>query len=148
MKSTRKSYKGFSLIEILVAIALIVILGAITIVAIDPAKLMAKARNATRADATSQLISAVNQYLAEPGHTMAGLGTMPDCNAVLPPTSVHIGTDTGLLNLTGKTDLSKIPTDPIGGTLLDTGYTICQNSPTKVKIAAPGAELSETIVAE
>jgi len=141
-----KSLKGFTLIEILVVVALIAILAAITIIAINPAKNFSDARNTQRSSDVAQILNAVTQYTSEQGHQLSDLGTIPLCSA----TPTHIGTGSGLVNLTTllvPTYLVAIPTDPSTGTAADTNYTICTTAATtgRVQIAAPGAEGGKTI---
>ncbi len=134
-----KNLKGFTLIEILVVIALIAVLATITIIAINPAKNFADARNTQRNSDVNTILNAVTQYTSEQGHTLAGLGTIPACTA----TPAHIGTGTGNVNL-GATLVDEyivaVPKDPTTGTDADTNYTICQTPGNRVEISAPGAE--------
>jgi len=90
----RKQYlKGFTLIEILVVVALIAILAAVTIVAINPAKHFSEARDAQRSSDVTQILNAVTQYAGEEGHSVDDF-TISTC-----PTPTILGTGTGALNL-------------------------------------------------
>lgn len=138
---------GFTLIEILVVVALIAILTAITFIAINPAKNFADTRNAQRSSDVSQILNAVTQYTSEQGHALVDLGTIPLCTA----TPAHIGTGTGLVNLATllvDTYIVGIPFDPLTGSDVDTNYTICQTQAGgagRVQIDAPDAENSKVI---
>ena len=137
-KST-KNLKGFTLIEILVVVALIAILAAITIIAINPAKNFQDARNTQRSSDVAQILSAVTQYTSEQGNQLADLGTVPLCTA----TPAAIGTGSGNVDLAANlvpAFLVAIPQDPTTGTPADTGYTICQTANARVQIDAPDAE--------
>lgn len=141
-----KSHKlpGFTLIEVLVVVALIAILAAITIIAINPAKNFADTRNAQRSADVAQILNAVTEYTSEEGNTLAGLGTIPNCSA----TPARIGSGSGNVNLaTNLVDeyIVAIPKDPQGGTDADTDYTICQTDGGRVQVAAPNAENGKTI---
>ena len=68
-----RKYKGFSLIEILIVVGLILILAAVTIVAINPAKHFRDTRNAERSADVSEILNAVTQYTAEEGRTLSQL---------------------------------------------------------------------------
>lgn len=125
-----KTYKGFSLIEILVVVALIVILATITIVAINPAKNFRDTRNAQRSADIMQILNAVTQYTSEQGHALADLGTIATC-----PNTTEIGSGEGQLNLEEGPLVDEyivaIPQDPSGGT-----YTICQTATGRVEVSA------------
>ena len=151
-----KTMKGFTLIEILVVVALIAILTAITFIAINPAKNFADTRNAQRSSDVGQILNAVTQYTSESGHTLAtltGAGTaVPQCSVG----ALHIGTDSGLVDLNGLVDayIVGIPWDPIagvvvGGVATDTGYTICTTTTAgvagRITVDAPSAENSKVI---
>lgn len=137
-----RKYEGFSLIEILVVVALIIILATITIVAINPAKNFRDTRNAQRSADVMQILNAVTQYTSEEGHTIAGLGTISaDCAA---PTPIVTGTafETALVD----EYIVEIPTDPSAAAGTDTGYTICITGTTgRVQVDAPNAEDGKVI---
>jgi prepilin-type N-terminal cleavage/methylation domain-containing protein len=139
----RKTAKGFTLIEILVVVALIAILAAVTFVAINPSKNFADTRNAQRSADVGQILNAVTQYTSEQGRALTDLGTVPTC-----PTTAKIGTGSGNINLsTALVDayIVGIPKDPSNGTDADTNYTICQSAGGRVTVGAPGAENGKTI---
>jgi prepilin-type N-terminal cleavage/methylation domain-containing protein len=139
----RKNVKGFTLIEILVVVALIAILAAVTFVAINPAKNFADTRNAQRSADVGQILNAITQYTSEQGKALADLGTVPTC-----PTTTKIGSGVGNVNaatLLVDAYIVGIPKDPSNGTDADTNYTICQSAGGRVTIAAPGAENGKTI---
>lgn len=132
-----KKYEGFSLIEILVVVALIIILATITIVAINPAKNFRDTRNAQRSADVMQILNAVTQYTSEEGHSIAGLGTIStDCAT---PTNVVTGTAFELALVDEY--IVAIPVDPLAPEGTDTGYDICITGTTgRVQIMAPLAE--------
>lgn len=140
-----KKYSGFSLIEILIVVGLILILTAVTIVAINPAKHFRDTRNSQRSADVSELLNAVTQFTGEEGRTLAQLGAIASCDDPLGPSSIG----------TGGVDLARslvdefivaIPEDPSTGNAAVTGYTICQTDGGRVEIAAPGAEDGKEIV--
>jgi prepilin-type N-terminal cleavage/methylation domain-containing protein len=134
--------RGFTLIEILVVIGLIAILAAVVLVAINPARQFAQARNSQRESNVETLLNAIGQNLAD----NKGIFT---CGTVSVPTSAtHIGTGSGLVDLTCLTPTyipSAIPADPKDGTAADTQYTIMVDTNGRYTIAAPEAELGQTI---
>jgi len=135
------AYKGFTLIEILIVVALIAILATITVVAINPSKAFMDTRNAQRSADVSEVLNAVTQYTSEQGHAIADFGTVPTC-----PTTAAVGTGGVDLGATLVDEyMVAIPMDPSGGTAADTGYDICQTTGGRIQISAPSAENGKTI---
>lgn len=142
-----KRYEGFSLIEILVVVALIIILATITIVAINPGKNFKDTRNAQRSSDVNTILSAVTQYTTDGNALPAGVTA---CDSTEEPSIIGTGgvdlaaylTPTGT---EGNDYMVAVPKDPQGGTDEDTGYTICTIG-TRVQIAAPKAEGKEIVV--
>ena len=133
-----RKYKGFSLIEILIVVGLILILAAVTIVAINPAKHFRDTRNSERSAHISEILNAVTQYTAEEGRTLAELD-IPACNettgaGVLVQDLLDGNIDTGMDQLVPRY-IVEIPEDP----RIDQGhpgYTICQTDGGRVEIGA------------
>lgn len=144
MKQNETTMGAFTLIEVLLVIALIAILAAITFIAINPAKNFADARDTQRQSDVTQILNAITQYTSTPGQTLSGLGTISTC-----PTTTDIGTDTGDLNLESSlvpTYIVAIPEDPTAATTVDTGYDICQTTGGRLTVSAPSAENSTVSV--
>lgn len=129
------SYKRFTLIEILVVVALITILAAISIIIINPAKHFAEAKDAQRSSDVAQMLNAVTKYTSEQGKQLGDLGTVPACTGT-PAVIGSSGVDLGATLVDEY--IVAIPTDPDGGTEADTGYTICQTAGGGVQINATG----------
>ncbi|MFS8130462.1 MAG: prepilin-type N-terminal cleavage/methylation domain-containing protein [Candidatus Dojkabacteria bacterium] len=132
---------AFTLIEVLVVVALVAILAAITFIAINPAKNFADARNAQRSSDVAEILSAATQYTATQGNTVAGLGTITVC-----PIQTVLGS--GALDLTAPLVdgyIVGIPTDPSVGTAANTGYTICKTATGRLTVTAPSAENGKVI---
>lgn len=128
---------GFTLIEILVVIGIIALLATIVIVAINPARQFAQARNTQRESNVSTILNAIGQNLADnkgvalSAATCAGIGTAPDT------TLRQIGT--GGVNLTCLVPTyipTALPMDPTNGTAADTKYTITYDG-IRYEICAP-----------
>jgi prepilin-type N-terminal cleavage/methylation domain-containing protein len=140
----QKTYQGFSLIEILVVVALIIILATITLVAINPGKNFRDTRNAQRSADVAQILNAVTQYTSEEGRSaatlQAALGTtIPNCT----DGGAFVGNGTGNINLSTvlvEEYIVAIPMDPSNGSEANTRYTICLTDSGRVQIDAPDAE--------
>jgi prepilin-type N-terminal cleavage/methylation domain-containing protein len=133
--------KGFTLIEILVVIGIIAILAAIVIIAINPARQFAQARNSQRQSNVESILNAVGQNIAD------NKGIFSCAAGVLPTTATMIESNGGydLRGCIVPTYMAEIPVDPSTGTLAadassyNTGYTIMQSATTaRITVCAPG----------
>lgn len=140
-----KKASGFTLIEILVVIGIIAILAAIVVIAINPAKQFAQARNTSRESAVNSILNAVGQRIADNKGIFAGTGTGYTCG-VLPATAgtavtsdmaANTTTETGNLGCLVPTYISVLPMDPTAGSGSNTGYTIQVDGTGRVKVCAP-----------
>jgi prepilin-type N-terminal cleavage/methylation domain-containing protein len=151
-----RNSKGFTLIELLVVIGIIGILAAIVLIAVNPGRQFAQARDTQRKSDLLSITNAVYQFAAE--HN----GDLPDTDgndaaSNFPIAATCIGTGAGCFNLAAATDeagtevivptyIAAIPLDPATGTAADTGYTIMQDGNGRLVAAAVGElELAITV---
>ena len=112
-----KKNKGFTLIEILVVIGIIAILAAVVLIAINPARQFAQARDSQRVSAVNTILNAVGQYIAD------NKGNLPS-GITLIQSDVSSSTCYALTS----TYVAALPTDPKGdfnGTALSTTTRTC-----------------------
>jgi len=144
---THKDTKGFTLLEVLLVVAIIAILAGIVILAINPNKQLADTRNAQRQSDVTTILNGVYQY------TIDNNGVLP---TTITTTTTEIcqtgGTCTGLADLgvltTNETYLVEMPLDPQCPTGCDAngvGYTVEQTANGRITVEAPGAEQGQTI---
>ncbi len=148
--SAEKSGAGFTLIEILVVIGIIAILAAIVIIAINPARQFAQARNSQRASNVNAILNAVGQFVADNkgvlpppvpaiGTTKNIADTGADLCLVLVPTYMPALVVDPLLDPDGAGALGQGQAIPAPCTPYDTGYTIMRDTTNRVTVCAPSA---------
>jgi len=148
------SRKGFTLIEILIAVGIIAILAAIVIIAINPARQFQRARDSQRWSDVNAILNGIHQRMVDNKGSFAESGV---CDA-LPVTastitSVVAAGNVDLCDCLVTTYLAALPFDPStsGAGFTDcntytTGYTIMQATTGRITVAAPGNELDTITV--
>jgi len=159
LRSKAKKGRGFTLIELLVVIGIIGILAAIVIIAINPGRQFAQARNAQRWNDVNAILNAIHQYAVDyngvvptdidtsvqvigteaagacAGLTSCGEATVDAC----------IDLDPDLVGAAG-TYLVDIPYDPSSGSVSDTDYYVTQASGAgRVTVGACDPDLEASI---
>lgn len=140
MKKTSTN-KGFTLIEILVVIGIIAILATIVIIAINPSRQFAQARNTQRLSNINTILNAIGQNIADNKgvwkcSTSAGAAVYFKSSS---PASSTIGTSgtADLSNCLSTYIAAGVPVDPDGGTMASTGYEISSTTTGIITICAP-----------
>ncbi len=147
--------QGFTLIEILLVIGIIVLLAGALIVAINPGRQFAKARNTQRTTDVNAILSAIVQNMTD-NQGRWNCPSSQNYSTSLPAVAATIiatGTeDANEINLSclAPTYVPRLPVDPnqTPGSE-NTGYTIQYTTTSgRIVVCAPNAELQETICTE
>lgn len=144
-----KNKKGFTLLEILLAVAALVILAGIVILAINPAKQLADTRNAERWMEVNQILNATYQYTIDNGGNLPTdapviAATTEICKTGVVDASCVAGPFINLKALTTNGQfLVSMPTDPKNLAASNgVGYTIAKDANGRLTVCAPNSEAS------
>ena len=151
-RNQHQQTKGFTLLEVLLVVAIISILAGIVIVALNPNKNLGDTRNAQRQSDVNTILSATYQYYLDNGALPpagGGTGITTSDTEICATTGAACSglVDLGVLTTNGKYVVS-VPTDPQCPTGCDadgTGYTIRRDVNNRMTVTAPNAESGKTI---
>jgi type IV pilus assembly protein PilA len=150
-----QSALGFTLIEILVVMGIIAVLAAIVLIAINPARQFAQARNSQRTSNVQAILNAIGQNMADHAGILTCDGTAFDMSTIQGnPTASgdYVPIDDSNADLAPclvPDYIAALPFDPsdqnaqwTDETDYNTGYTIVQDSSNKrLTVRAPSSEL-------
>ncbi len=140
------SRHGFTLIELLLVIGIIAVLASIVIIAINPTKQLAQARDTQRRSDIQAILNAVYQYQIDTGSLPAGIPIGAD-NAIEICNSNHLDC-TGLLDLNALTGsyIVRIPQDPqIDSENPGTNYSMYKTANGRITVEALAPEIATSI---
>jgi len=138
--------KGFTLLELLIVMAILAILITTTVILINPARQLAKARDTQREADIFAIVSLVMQYSAE--HS----GALPDTDGdplvdSFPNDLTCIGSDPSCFNLAAAGEdgdtvvpeyTGELPFDPSTGSAGNTGYLMLVDENGRLTASASG----------
>jgi type IV pilus assembly protein PilA len=142
-KTKEQTKNGFTLIEILLVVGIIAILAAVVIVAINPARQFAQARNSQRTSNVFSILNAVGQNMADnQGLFECSSGPIPNTATVIKSVGGY-----DLAPCITPTYLSVLPFDPgasgahfTSNTDYNTAYTILRDPATsRITVSSPEA---------
>lgn len=153
LKEQQISWAGFTFVELILSLGLMVVLLGVVTILINPAKLMAKSRNQKRLADVTTIASAVSQRL------LSQKGVM-NCSVGELPTSTKKISSTGASSYDLATCLmpAYLPVLPFDSGVAgahysntadyDTGYYVFMSATSgQITITAPGAELGQNVSA-
>ncbi|MDD5050450.1 MAG: prepilin-type N-terminal cleavage/methylation domain-containing protein [Candidatus Pacebacteria bacterium] len=159
MKTQIARKGGFTLVEVLVVIGIIAILAGIVLIAINPSRQFAQARNLQRQSNVNEILNAIGQRIAD-NKGVFRLATDSTCGQDIATTTIwKIASSTAISNAIDlnaclvPTYFPSLPIDPDASKAYfktasdyNSGYTVQKDATTtRITVSAPFAELNEVI---
>jgi prepilin-type N-terminal cleavage/methylation domain-containing protein len=161
----RNVQDGFTLLEVLLVVAIIAILAGIVIVAINPGKNLGDTRNSQRSADVNTIINGVYQYALDNNGSYPPVGSRTGAVAISSTLTEICNGSTSVTTCTGLVDLNvlstagkylvSVPNDPTCPTgpgspipacsANGAGYKIGTTTNGRIQVTAPQAEQSKTI---
>ncbi len=150
IKAIFPKQKGFTLIEILVVIGIIAVLATIVLIAINPARQFAQARDSQRTSNVNAILNAIGQYIADNKGTVPSEITSTDqdiskleadlCSTIVSKYMSALPVDPGV-DPDGVGALGKGESITDCTISYDTGYDVVQDSGSgRITVSAPTTE--------
>lgn len=144
--------QGFTLIELLVVIGILAILTAVVLVAVNPGRQLAQARNTQRQADINAILTAITAYMADPvnnGQPPASI-TAACGDATTPWNRIGDGSGSTIDLGVAPVYIANIPSDPTdgvedaNGVVTDSGYDVCSTGvagANRITVQAPSTEI-------
>lgn len=133
----RITKKAFTLIELIIVIAIIAILAAAIFVAVDPARRLHEARNAVRSSDIATILEAVKKNQVDnDGDLLAEIDSLTAANYYVigscssGATCTAVSNEPGCVDISGLGDnyLAEVPEDPKDSTASETKYYLLKST--------------------
>jgi type IV pilus assembly protein PilA len=145
----KEKNKGFTLIELLIVMGIIGLLATIVLVAVNPARQFAQARDTQRISNVNAMLNAVSERIAD----HRGIFEEGCSAGSIPPILTHISSSGfDIYDCLVPQYISSLPLDPVQGNFAsssdyNSGYQIFRDTGTgRITISAPFTEISSSSI--